>query len=572
MKNRWFARGLAAVGLMGACVAPAVAGYDETTDPDTGRSTVQRLNADPSPNPAASGINNYINQDEQLNLSSKDGVVKVLRTDQKIMLNDYVTAVFPIRYATPREMRNVMRVVTGIEGGRAEVIQDKVSKQFFMQVMAPGYMIPYLRDTVAALDVPWLKEYWDGAQDIYYKAQHRDAADVDLIASRFGGDDAVSVIDTTNNAVRRYDEEYRNKEYAKAAEMVDIPANQVLLDVKMYEVAANNDTKLGLDYVNWRNGPGRNLFQFVYTAFDADQRAKALTSVFDPFLDARSAGPDDTRRVLDSALVTQYQSVNYLLTSNYVDFLQSRGKARVVASQQILAVSSRPATITAERRVLAIVNNENDLDTVEPDRDTLVVVRENNGNEVDVFSPGGARGRVIADAGDAPDEVAVEDSRRRVNVRNAGVATTELTVTPFVGLESMELDLELEIDDVNGVAPSGLPIINKRVVSTTVRLLDGQPYVIAGIKRSTISKNSGKVPFLGDIPVIGYAFGGETNLKRENRVVITITPHFILSTQKSIAKAPEVETLKAIVDGRAPLATPESTPGYDQWLLGRLSM
>ena len=572
MRNRWFARGLAAVGLVGACVLPARAGYDETVDPITGKSTVQRLNADTSPDPARSNINNYVNQDEQLNLSSKDGVVKVLRTDQKIMLNDYVTAVFPIRYATPREMRNVMRVVTGIEGGRAEVIVDKVTKQYFMEVMAPGYMIPYLRDTVAALDVPWLKEYWDGAQDIYYKAQHRDAADVDRIASRFGGDDGTSVIDVTNNAVRRYDEEYRNKEYAKAAEMVDIPANQVLLDVKMYEVAANNDTKLGLDYVNWRNGPGRNLFQFVYTAFDADQRAKALTSVFDPFLDARSPAPNDTRKVLDAALVTQYQSVNYLLTSNYVDFLQSKGNARVVAEQQLMVASSHPATLTAERRVLAIVNNSNELDKVEPDQPTPVITRENNGNEIEVFSPGQATGKIITPAGSAPKSVDVEDSRRRVHVRNAGVATTELTVTPYVGLESMELDLNLEIDDVNGVAPSGLPIINKRVVSSTVRLLDGQPYVIAGIKRTTISKNSGKVPFLGDIPVLGYAFGGETNLKRENRVVITITPHFILATQKSIATAPEVETLKAIVGGRAPLPAPENTPGYDQWLLGRLSL
>ena len=65
------------------------------------------------------------------------------------------------------------------------------------------------------------------------------------------------MVDTTNNAVRHYDEEYRNKNYAEGAKLVDIPPNQVLLDVKMYEVNANNDTKIGVDYINWKNGPGR---------------------------------------------------------------------------------------------------------------------------------------------------------------------------------------------------------------------------------------------------------------------------------------------------------------------------
>jgi hypothetical protein len=31
----------------------------------------------------------------------------------------------------------------------------------------------------------------------------------------------------------------------------------------MYEVATNNDLKLGLDYVAWKNGPGSNLFNLL---------------------------------------------------------------------------------------------------------------------------------------------------------------------------------------------------------------------------------------------------------------------------------------------------------------------
>lgn len=49
----------------------------------------------------------------------------------------------------------------------------------------------------------------------------------------------------------------------------------------MYEVNTNNDTKLGLDYINWKNGPGRNLWSFIVSGYRADQWAKGLTSVFD---------------------------------------------------------------------------------------------------------------------------------------------------------------------------------------------------------------------------------------------------------------------------------------------------
>lgn len=565
--KQWLTRTLATLGLLGACALPAWAGYDESTD-------VQRANADPSPAKADSNINNYINQDEQINITPADGVVKVLRTDQKIMLNDFVTVVFPLKNATPRELRTVFRTVAGIEGGRAEAIQDKVGKQAFLQIMAPRYMIPYLRDAVAALDVPWLKEYWDGAQDTYYKAQNRDAAAVDKIASKYGGDDGFSFIDTTNNAVRHYDEEaYRTGNYLKGAALVDIPANQVLLDVKMYEVNTNNDTKLGLDYINWKNGPGRNLWSFIVSGYRADQWAKGLTSVFDPFIDARAPVPgSDSAHVLDTAAVEKFRAVNYILTSNYVDFLQAKGNAKVIASQKLLVASSKKGTISTDQKLLAVVNNSNELDTVGNALPTALV-RNNNGkffidtngngnqdpgeNELQVVTP---------DVASAPATVRIEDSKRALNYKNVGSASTSLTVTPYVGLESMELVLDLQIGDLAGLSPSGLPIINTRTVSSTVRLLDGQPYVIAGIKRAHKGNQTAKVPLLGSIPGLGYLFGGETNLKREVNLVITITPHFILASQKNVAPVPQVETLKAIVGGKQPLPLPKNEPGYDQWL------
>jgi len=173
-----------------------------------------------------------------------------------------------------------MRMVTGLEGGYTEIIRDLNTKTNFVQVVAPRFMIPYLKDAIAKLDVQWLKEYWTGSVDLYLKLQNRgDAAFVDTIASTYAGYEGFTTVDTTNNALRRLDEQYRIEEYKRAVTAVDIPANQVMLDIKVYEISGTNDTKLGLDYINWKNGPGRNLFNVAQGGYDDLQRAKGLTSV-----------------------------------------------------------------------------------------------------------------------------------------------------------------------------------------------------------------------------------------------------------------------------------------------------
>jgi ClpP class serine protease len=76
---------------------------------------VQSLDGNPSPKPAESGINNYRFQDEQLNLNPNDGLVKVLRTDQKILVNDFQTVIIPIKNVDRREIRNVLREAVAVD-------------------------------------------------------------------------------------------------------------------------------------------------------------------------------------------------------------------------------------------------------------------------------------------------------------------------------------------------------------------------------------------------------------------------------------------------------------------------
>lgn len=556
MLNKWLSRGLLSLGLLSVLAFSVQAAFPEFED-------VQSRRGNPSPNfdpNQESNINDYTFQDEQINLLPTDGQVRVLRTDQKILVNDYITAVFPIQNAVRREMRNVFRVVTAIEGGRAEVFQDKTTGESYMQVIAPNYMIPYLRDAVEALDVEWLREYDDGAADVYFRTQHRPAAEVDRIARQYAGSEGFSEIDTTNNALRRFDEVYRNEKYASAAAMVDIPANQVLLEVKVYEVDANNDLKLGLDYLNWKNGPGRNLFRLSVSGYSAEERAKLQSSIFNPFgiNPLLPFGIEDKNLVLDEQISEHYRAVNYFLPASYIDFLHAKGEAQIVLEQSIMVKSGEVGSISNMDELVAINS------ALESDFIQWITLRPSifNGLTSPDFEED--------EFGVNEDELVAglyTDWLRQLNFDAVGEVGVDLTVLPFVGLESMEVLIDLDVNDMAGMAPNGQPIISSRNLTSTVRLLDGQPYVIAGITRDLSIDSSAKAPWIGSLPVVGYLFGGEVDSKRKTELVITVTPKFYVSAQASIAKPPQIDTMQMIIDCQDLQMMPELDFGYDQWLL-----
>lgn len=540
---------------------------------------VQKKNADPSPAASDSQINNYVNQDEQINIEPEDGLVKVLRTNQKNLVNDFVTITVPLRNVHPREIRNVFRQVTGLEGGRAEVIRDKLSKENFMQLMIPRDLVDAYIEATRALDQPWVEEYNDGSTDIYIKLQHRPADIVNFIAQNYAGE-GFSEIDTTNNAIRRLDEPYRAEKFAGAVQALDVPPHQVDLEVKVYEITARDDFKLGVDYINWSNGPGRNLWTFAEGGYSAEQRARGLTSIFDPFLNAGMLAPVDKTGVLDTAAVESYRAVNYLVTSCYIDFLEAKGQARVVSSQVLSVKSGRTGVISTEDRILSFVNNMNEIDEIAPNRFTngqwVFLTRANGelrmiGEDEYREFPEDAREMTgvwaLFDRSDVEDAVRMYDSDRRVHYESAGTVGMRLEMTPYVGMESMELDLEMTIGELNGLAPNGTPIINRRRIDTTVRLLDGEPFVVSSLKQNRQIEGSGRAPLLGDLPIAGYLFGGEDNINRRKDMVITMTPSFHLHTESQLATAPRVETMAKIVADEAPLDLPASQIGYDQWLL-----
>ena len=102
-----------------------------------------------------------------------------------------------------------------------------------------------------------------------------------------------------------------------------------------------------------------------------------------------------------------------------------------------------------------------------------------------------------------------------------------LEITPVIGTESIWLEINAEVNSVVGWTTGALPIVNTRRTSATVGVVSGQTSTISGLKREYITKSDERVPVLGYIPLLGYVFRHEVDVKRDSEIIILVTPYDI---------------------------------------------
>ena len=104
-----------------------------------------------------------------------------------------------------------------------------------------------------------------------------------------------------------------------------------------------------------------------------------------------------------------------------------------------------------------------------------------------------------------------------------------------------------------GAGQIALPRVASSTLSTTVLLKSGQTAVLGGLKSKTESETVTKLPFLGDIPLLGYLFKNRTKQEAMSTLLVFITPQIIRSAddmEESMRRALE-ERMK---DQRSSLA------------------
>ncbi len=111
-------------------------------------------------------------------------------------------------------------------------------------------------------------------------------------------------------------------------------------------------------------------------------------------------------------------------------------------------------------------------------------------------------------------------------------AVLSLKVTPQITPDDrVILDLTVTKDSVGQLVQTGVngstPSIDTRTITTQVLVNDGQTVVLGGILETEKRDTETKVPFLGDIPVLGYLFKTTSKSSNKAELLVFVTPKIL---------------------------------------------
>ncbi len=161
-------------------------------------------------------------------------------------------------------------------------------------------------------------------------------------------------------------------------------------------------------------------------------------------------------------------------------------------------------------------------------------------------------------AGGAAGVTITAGTPQEFTARNVGV---ELKVTPTVEEDdySISLDLNPRVTEFEGfveyggpsVAISGTttvtvppgfyqPIFSVRDISTKVTIWDGATLVMGGLTREEVKKVNDKIPFFGDLPLVGRLFRSKGESAQKRNLLIFVTANLV-----SPGGSPKKQNLKS---------------------------
>ncbi len=279
----------------------------------------------------------------------------------------------------------------------------------------------------------------------------------------------------------------------KALEKVDhylktvrkVIGRQVLIEAKVIEVSLQDDLQFGLDWSlvhNYINNAGRTTHSFNMS-----------TSRFTDIVD----GTGPVFSVIGSASLGPQGQLDYVLNA-----LQQQGDVRTLSNPKLNIMNGQTAMLSVGRNQAYISKIETTISGA--------------------VSGSSSSGQTITYTVDT----------------NSILSGTMLGIMPYIN-ESGEISLTITpiISDLVKLTPTTignpsstssfqiqLPTVDLRELSTTVKVKNGEIIAIGGLisKKEKLSDN--QVPFLGNVPYLGYLFKSRDKQEHRTELVIIIQP------------------------------------------------
>ncbi len=294
-----------------------------------------------------------------------------------------------------------------------------------------------------------------------------------------------AIEDSFTNAIIVTDAAAQLKVVEQVIKEIDIPAPQVLIEVEMLDVTKGAVDKIGVDWpgalasldVTGQKGTAFPFGQSKSSNLDGTTWS-SLTSPGGVDLSGLNSSPDkfapSVLTVIGSKLV--------------LTMLRNDSSTKFLARPKILTLSNEPAEVnlTVDEVIGTTVNN------------TATVGNTNTTETAERAQTG-----------------------------------SKLRVTPQVNPDTKEITMVVQITDKEAT-DSGIKVNNsetknveERGTKSMVRLKNGETLLIGGLIKRTTDTNMDKVPFLGDIPLLGKVFRYNTKTEQDRELLVFLTPRVI---------------------------------------------
>jgi len=89
----------------------------------------------------------------------------------------------------------------------------------------------------------------------------------------------------------------------------------------------------------------------------------------------------------------------------------------------------------------------------------------------------------------------------------------------------INMDVRVEVSNLQGYSTNNVPIVSRSQAQSRIQVEDSHTIIIGGLIFDERIESIRKVPFLGDIPLLKYAFRSQKVDKSKVELIVFITPH-----------------------------------------------
>jgi pilus assembly protein CpaC len=146
-----------------------------------------------------------------------------------------------------------------------------------------------------------------------------------------------------------------------------------------------------------------------------------------------------------------------------------------------------------------------------------------NGKEASFLAGGEFPYPVVSGTSGGTSAVSIEFKEYGIRINFIPTITPRGTIHLQVAPEVSSLDYTNEATISGFVVPG----ITSRRVNTEVELADGESFMIGGLLDKSTSDTFNKIPFIGDIPIIGKLFQSEQRTKNDTELIVIVTPEIV---------------------------------------------